>query len=125
MTYKRVRLNRSVRRLLVWVVACAVLSPAGLGKLVLALDAPYRSTTPPLLGGVYLFLFTTFVLMSSWRVAWRCVRDAWDAYHPPPLEERGGEFHCTGCGYNVRGLETGRCPECGQPFANGATFRDQ
>lgn len=24
--------------------------------------------------------------------------------------------HCTNCGYNLRGLETPRCPECGQPF---------
>lgn len=29
-------------------------------------------------------------------------------------------MHCRGCGYNLRALETGHCPECGRRFSTGA-----
>lgn len=32
------------------------------------------------------------------------------------LDDREGDRYCLGCGYNLRGLADGRCPECGRDF---------
>src|ERR1700683_1647317 len=32
------------------------------------------------------------------------------------LEQSESARYCVGCGYNLRGLESARCPECGMEF---------
>src|SRR3972149_2325562 len=38
---------------------------------------------------------------------------------PTPFPEDGFPTLCDGCGYLLRGIADGNCPECGTPFARG------
>ncbi len=38
---------------------------------------------------------------------------------PLLFSEEAFPVHCPGCGYLLRGLPDGRCPECGRPFKRG------
>lgn len=46
--------------------------------------------------------FGAWLLFGANRVIHRCIREVRD--------------HCLSCGYNIKGLTTGRCPECGEVF---------
>jgi hypothetical protein len=37
-------------------------------------------------------------------------------FQPVDVVDEEPECYCVGCGYNLRGLEGGRCPECGRPI---------
>jgi hypothetical protein len=37
-------------------------------------------------------------------------------FEPVEAVDEEAECYCVGCGYNLRGLEAGRCPECGRPI---------
>ena len=48
--------------------------------------------------------------MAGWRLAHRWLG---------PVNGVPPELMCTGCGYNLRGSASAKCPECGQPIGSG------
>jgi rubrerythrin len=61
---------------------------------------------------VLVLLPLAVVFAAAWFLAWTIRRNYQRAVRTV-LNERGYPV-CMSCGYSLAGLETGRCPECGQ-----------
>jgi uncharacterized RDD family membrane protein YckC len=62
-----------------------------------------------------LIVLLTMMKGRRWGDTWAKTVVIWRKYaHKAPFDPRG--IYCTGCGYNLTGNVTGRCPECFTPI---------
>lgn len=62
-----------------------------------------------------LIVLLTMMKGRRWGDGWAATVVIWRKYaHKAPFDPRG--IYCTGCGYNLTGNVTGRCPECFTPI---------
>jgi uncharacterized RDD family membrane protein YckC/predicted RNA-binding Zn-ribbon protein involved in translation (DUF1610 family) len=62
-----------------------------------------------------LIVLLTMMKGRRWGDTWAKTAVIWRKYaHKAPFDPRG--IYCTGCGYNLTGNVTGRCPECFTPI---------
>lgn len=81
-----------------------------------AFSLPWRSATALILYRVALDVMTVSAVFLAWILMWAIIRAihrfVWKEASPP-----GGHPVCASCGYDLFGIESNCCPECGSPTA--------